>query len=424
MTDANLPSLTRLILSTNQLTNLSGLANANLSNLTILDLNNNEIRDINPIVNLTSLTGIYLSTNRLTNLNGLANANLPNLTILDLNNNEIRDISPIVNLTSLTGLDLSYNQLIDLKGLTNANFPNLTALYLSYNQLTDLNGLTDANFPKLTILDLNNNGVQNILPLVESTGFKSVSQIHLHKNPLDRIDILIHVPALKARGVTVQFDYPVDWNMVSTLVGDIDGNNSVNILDLVIVAMQFGKTGSDLLGDVNGDSLVNVFDLVVVAGNFDERAVMVAPAVLANKLIFTTQQKRSIQSAVVKLEEMLVWSEAEGLAFNLLKAILAERLPIETKLLPNYPNPFNPETWIPFELNQDSKVSVAIYNVAGTLVRNINVGYLQAGIYVSQSRAIYWDGRTDNGERVANGTHFCTLRTDASTLTRKMIILK
>ena len=125
-----------------------------------------------------------------------------------------------------------------------------------------------------------------------------------------------------------------------------------------------------------------------------------------------------------KLEEMLVWSEAEGLAFNLLKVILAERLPIETKLLPNYPNPFNPETWIPFELNQDSKVSVAIYNVAGTLVRNINVGYLQAGIYVSQSKAIYWDGRTDKGERVANGTHFCTLRTDASTLTRKMIILK
>ncbi len=284
--------------------------------------------------------------------------------------------------------------------------------------------MTDANLPNLTILDLNNNDVQNILPLAESTGFKLVSQIHLHKNPLGRIDILIHIPALKARGVTVQFDYPVDWNMVSTLAGDIDGNNSVNILDLVIVAMQFGKTGSNLLGDVNGDSLVNVFDLVVVAGNFDERAVMVAPAVLANKLVFTTQQKRSIQSAVVKLEEILVWSEAEGLAFNLLKAILTERLPIETKLLPNYPNPFNPETWIPFELNQDSKISVAIYNVAGTLVRNINVGYLQAGIYVSQPRAIYWDGMTDNGERVANGTYFYTLRTDASTLTRKMIILK
>ncbi len=125
--------------------------------------------------------------------------------------------------------------------------------------------MTDSNLPKLTILDLNNNDVRNILPLVESTRFKSVSQIHLHKNPLGRIDILIHVPALKARGVTVQFDYPVDWNMISTLVGDIDGNNSVNILDLVIVAMQFGKTGSNLLGDVNGDSFVNILDLVQIS---------------------------------------------------------------------------------------------------------------------------------------------------------------
>ena len=180
--------------------------------------------------------------------------------------------------------------------------------------MTDLNGLTDANLPNLTILDLNNNDVQNILPLVESTGFKSVSQIHLHKNPLGRIDILIHIPALKARGVTVQFDYPVDWNMVSTLAGDIDGNNSVNILDLVIVAMQFGKTGSNLLGDVNGDSLVNVFDLVVVAGNFDERAVMVAPAVLANKLVYySAETKYSISCSKIGRNTSVVGGRRTGI---------------------------------------------------------------------------------------------------------------
>ncbi|HIO06294.1 TPA: hypothetical protein EYN09_05110, partial [Candidatus Poribacteria bacterium] len=64
---------------------------------------------------------------------------------------------------------------------------------------------------------------------------------------------------------------------------------------------------------------------------------------------------------------------------NLLIAILPEKLPEQTQLLPNYPNPFNPETWIPFELSQDSKVSVTIYDLAGTPVRNISVGYLQAG---------------------------------------------
>ena len=93
-------------------------------------------------------------------------------------------------------------------------------------------------------------------------------------------------------------------------------------------------------------------------------------------------------------------------------------------MLQNYPNPFNPETWIPFELSQDSEVSVTIYDIAGTPVRTISVGYLQAGSYVSQSRAVYWDGRTQSGEQVASGTYFYTLKTADYVSTQKMIILK
>ena len=152
--------------------------------------------------------------------------------------------------------------------------------------------------------------------------------------------------------------------------------------------------------------------------------VAVAPAVLANKLAFTTSQKWSIQSAIMELEGMLARSEAEELVFNLLQAILPERLPTQTQLLPNYPNPFNPETWIPFELSQDSEVSVTIYNVAGTPVRNISVGYLEAGRYVRQSRAVYWDGKTDTGEVVSSGTYFYQIQAGDYTETRKMVILK
>ena len=208
------------------------------------------------------------------------------------------------------------------------------------------------------------------------------------------------------------------------LAGDVNGDNSVNIFDLVMVAGQFGKSGADLSGDVNGDSSVNIFDLVMVAGNFGKSNVAAAPTMIANKLTFTTQQKWSIQSAIVELEDIPVRSEAEELVLNLLIAILPDRLPEYTQLLPNYPNPFNPETWIPFELSQDSNVSVTIYNVAGTLVRSISIGYLQAGSYVSQSRAIYWDGKADTGERVASGTYFYTLKTQDYTSTQKMIILK
>ena len=179
-----------------------------------------------------------------------------------------------------------------------------------------------------------------------------------------------------------------------------------------------------LSGDVNGDSSVNIFDLVMVAGNFGKSNVATAPTMIANKLIFTTQQKWSIQSAIVELEDMPARSDAEELVFNLLKAILPERLPTETQLLPNYPNPFNPETWIPFELSQDSEVLVTIYNVAGTPVRNIRMGHLEVGSYVSQSKAAYWDGKTDTGERVASGTYFYTLKTADYVSTQKMIILK
>ena len=79
---------------------------------------------------------------------------------------------------------------------------------------------------------------------------------------------------------------------------------------------------------------------------------------------------------------------------------------------------------ISFELSQDSEVSVSIYDVSGTPVRTISMGYLQAGSYVSQSRAIYWDGRTNTGERVVSGTYFYTLRMDTSIFTQKMIVLK
>ena len=99
-------------------------------------------------------------------------------------------------------------------------------------------------------------------------------------------------------------------------------------------------------------------------------------------------------------------------------------IPNRTRLLPNYPNPSNPETWIPFEINQDSEVSITIYDISGTPVRTIRVGYVEAGSYISQSRAIYWEGKTDTGGRISSGIYFYTLRMDTSICTRKMIVLK
>ena len=103
---------------------------------------------------------------------------------------------------------------------------------------------------------------------------------------------------------------------------------------------------------------------------------------------------------------------------------LATALSKETGLLPNYPNPFNPETWIPYQLAEAADVKVSIYSVNGTLIRTLALGHQSIGVYHSRNRAAHWDGRNTFGERVASGLYFYTLTADDFTATRKMIIRK
>ena len=105
-------------------------------------------------------------------------------------------------------------------------------------------------------------------------------------------------------------------------------------------------------------------------------------------------------------------------------SVRLEALPEVSGLGQNYPNPFNPETWIPYQLHQESDVSLRIYSSDGTLVRRLDLGFQPAGAYLQRERAIHWDGRTQSGEQVASGTYFYTLKTEGYTSTQKMIILK
>jgi hypothetical protein len=98
--------------------------------------------------------------------------------------------------------------------------------------------------------------------------------------------------------------------------------------------------------------------------------------------------------------------------------------PKETGLLPNYPNPFNPETWIPYHLARASDVTLAIYDTAGAMVRQLDLGHQPAGFYTDRSRAAYWDGRNRNGELVASGIYFYQFRAGDYTATRRMVIVK
>ncbi len=111
-------------------------------------------------------------------------------------------------------------------------------------------------------------------------------------------------------------------------------------------------------------------------------------------------------------------------AFTELRLTPADLIPKQTVLLANYPNPFNPETWLPYQLANDAEVTIRIYSAAGQLVRHMDLGFQQAGYYIGKSRAAYWDGRNDLGERLTSGVYFYQLSTPDSSATRKMVIVK
>ena len=114
---------------------------------------------------------------------------------------------------------------------------------------------------------------------------------------------------------------------------------------------------------------------------------------------------------------------------HLADAVLSIRLdgigqPKLTQLLQNFPNPFNPETWIPYHLANDSHVSLAIYDINGVVLRELDLEHQRVGYYTDRSRAAYWDGRNKWGERVASGVYFYQLRADGYSQMRKMVIVK
>ncbi|RKU35306.1 hypothetical protein C6496_17065, partial [Candidatus Poribacteria bacterium] len=107
-----------------------------------------------------------------------------------------------------------------------------------------------------------------------------------------------------------------------------------------------------------------------------------------------------------------------------LKQLLATLAPKETALLPNFPNPFNPETWIPYQLANDADVTLTVYDINGAPVRQFDLGHQSAGFYTTRTKAAYWDGRNETGESVASGVYFYQLQTGDYTDLRRMVILK
>ena len=171
--------------------------------------------------------------------------------------------------------------------------------------------------------------------------------------------------------------------------------------------------------------------IIVTINVLPEETVASAPTIRADRTasllqpaLLKTLDRKELQARLQRLYAKNDGTLKYQRAIVMLESVLASMRPDKTVLLANYPNPFNPETWIPYRLAKSADVEIDIYDTYGTVVRHLKLGHQSAGYYTSRSRAAYWDGKNDFGERVANGIYFYQLQADTTSPLRKMVILK
>ena len=476
ITQLDMLKLTDLKAPEQKIKNLIGLEYA--TNLKYLSLGGNQIRDITPLAELTQLKSVWLFGNQVRDIKPLAG--LTNLTDLNLGANLIRNITALTSLTKLRSLWLSDNQIGDITSL--AALTDLERLHLTNNQISDVRPLV--GLTELKHLRLARNPIQEMSPLQRLFDQNLYLKLDIENivSPLpkitgpwlwmiapiqERVHSAINVDSLAkaSGGVVTEADIATKGAKAGDVVGDYAwtpsriaeaGSNNVNNLINKIGLVDGGdpETTKDDV-DVNNHSSYALITLksATVQPNVRIRvgsggAIKVwlnGKVVHSNSLNqwkadnftdrFNVDLKKGRNLLLMKVSENRgPWSMFFGIeadvetkrrfvAAPLLSA--SEMIPpTETVLLPNYPNPFNPETWIPYQLSKPDEVTLTIYAVNGNIVRGLALGHQPAGIYHSKSRAAYWDGKNELGEAVASGVYFYTLSAGDFTATRKMFIRK
>ena len=413
---AELKYLVSLDLVFNSITDISPLAE--LKKLPGLDLGHNNITDISALAELKQLDGrLALSDNNITDISALAE--LKYLTWLELSNNNITDISALAELKYLTGLKLRRGDISDVSAL--AELRQLKHLELPWNNISDVSAL--AELRQLKHLELTGNNISDVSPLekLNLTGTRGNHPgLYLRRNPLSEASINTHIPAMQARGIEIEFDSLTKPSQNTGPSADVNEDGVVNVQDLVLVSSHLGETGENM-ADVNGDGVVNIQDLVLVAGELGGATAAPSASLGTSAALSSRATIEQWLAAAYRLPRLDVRLQR---GIDWLERLLAALPPEETTLLANYPNPFNPETWIPYQLAKPAEVTLRIYAVNGALVQTVALGHQRAGVYRTRSRAAYWDGRNALGEPVASGIYFYTLTAGNFTATRKLLVRK
>ena len=346
----------------------------------------------------------------------LTQAEMTNLSKLSCRKRGISDITGLEYATNLTSLDILGNNISDLTALE--GLTKLTYLNIKENQISNITPL--GNLTKLRELWMTGNNVEDISPL---SSLVKLRVLRMSGNPV--LDLSPLYPLIQGKlkwydGMDIP-QYP-PW--------DVNEDGSVDATDSALVTAALGQSGNDIVDDrtdVNSDGTVNQEDLTLVTDNLDTDGG--APSNSDMLTLLDQETLETLNRETLKTYLNALRAESDGSpkylrAIAILENLLATTRPKQTQLLANYPNPFNPETWIPYQLANASDVQIIIYNTRGTVVRQLALGHQAEGYYTTRSRAAYWDGRNTFGERVVSGIYFYQLQADNISSLRKLLILK
>ena len=215
-------------------------------------------------------------------------------------------------------------------------------------------------------------------------------------------------PLMRTRGIELDNVTPI-LGLTGSIVAE---GTRVNQVELRVTAKNL-STGREVTAivtdaldyrlavvDIEAGRAAQIGDILEISAQSPDPFVGVEP-------LRYTVTAEDVKQSLIQLPELVVYE-----------------IPSETQLLRNYPNPFNPETWIPYRLAEDAFVTLTIYDASGRVVRTLDVGHQSAAIYASRSKAIYWDGRNGLGETVGSGVYFYQLQAGDFSATRKLVILK
>jgi hypothetical protein len=223
------------------------------------------------------------------------------------------------------------------------------------------------------------------------------------------------MPPINAAPVSLMTQRNVTTTSVLVVEGAVcreDTGMELNGMKVTTRNLSVKQAATDSTGAnaVSGRYITTFVDLsgshAAKVGDIFEVSVFDATGTFSGNPLRYTVTPKDIQAGIVSLDIML------------------SPIPKENTLLANYPNPFNPDTWIPYKLKEGTEVTILIYNIAGQIVKTIHLGREEAGLYLTKEKAAYWDGRNSEGEKVSSGVYFYTLQAGKFRATRKMNIIK